>query len=242
MAAARARRGGTGHVVNPTEITPMVMKDDARQQILAVDDDVEHATMLAALLHGHAVHGATTAAGALRMARKRPFHLYILDYHLPDEDGLELCRRIKTFDPHTPVLMLSAEDLRARATRVGADAAAVKGGDPALVIETVSVLLRRQAQRNNTARAIEELAIADAAQEQQARRAAEDAELSAKTRELAEDVRRARVALEKIRSVRALAFRQYLAGGGARRGFVEAWPQVVEHVGSRLESPRNRYG
>ena len=44
----------------------------------------------------------------LRLAQRGYFDLYILDNWLPDGNGIELCRRIREFDPHTPVLFYSA--------------------------------------------------------------------------------------------------------------------------------------
>jgi DNA-binding response OmpR family regulator len=34
--------------------------------------------------------------------------LYILDCWSPDKSGVELCRAIREFDPHTPILFYSA--------------------------------------------------------------------------------------------------------------------------------------
>ena len=44
----------------------------------------------------------------LRLARRGYFDLYILDNWLPDRSGVELCRLIREFDPHTPILFYSA--------------------------------------------------------------------------------------------------------------------------------------
>src|SRR4051794_2292363 len=61
---------------------------------------------------GFAVREAATGVEALRLAAGKP-DLVLLARHLPDQDGLEVCRRLKA-DPDTaliPVLLLlSAPD------------------------------------------------------------------------------------------------------------------------------------
>jgi CheY-like chemotaxis protein len=47
-------------------------------------------------------------AEALRLASTNKFSLYLMDYHLPDGTGVELCHQIKTFDAETPILFITA--------------------------------------------------------------------------------------------------------------------------------------
>jgi CheY-like chemotaxis protein len=44
----------------------------------------------------------------LRLAKSENFDLYLLDYNLPDGTGLELCKLIRAFDSHTPILFYSS--------------------------------------------------------------------------------------------------------------------------------------
>ncbi len=44
----------------------------------------------------------------MRRATSERFSLIILDYILPDGSGLELCRAIRRFDPHTPILFFAS--------------------------------------------------------------------------------------------------------------------------------------
>lgn len=46
-------------------------------------------------------------AEALLLATKEKFNLYLLDYHLPDGNGMELCLLIKNFDTETPMLFVT---------------------------------------------------------------------------------------------------------------------------------------
>ncbi|MCC6489441.1 MAG: fused response regulator/phosphatase, partial [Candidatus Hydrogenedentes bacterium] len=82
--------------------------------VMVVDDDVTTTNVLQGILQsaGFATVCASDAAGAMkRLDNDRP-SLILLDVHLPDGDGIELCRRIKTC-PATvgvPILFISAND------------------------------------------------------------------------------------------------------------------------------------
>jgi DNA-binding response OmpR family regulator len=47
-------------------------------------------------------------ADALKIATAEKFDLYILDYHLPDATGLDLCLKLRTFDTKTPILFATS--------------------------------------------------------------------------------------------------------------------------------------
>jgi CheY-like chemotaxis protein len=59
-----------------------------------------------------------TAAQALSMIQTERFDLYLLDGWLPGLDGFELCRQLRAFDPHTPILFFSGARLM-KLTRTG---------------------------------------------------------------------------------------------------------------------------
>ena len=70
-----------------------------------------------------------TAAQALSSIQTERFDLYLLDASLPDLDGFELCRRMRDFDPDTPILFFSGAAYEAdkkRGTEAGADAYVIK--------------------------------------------------------------------------------------------------------------------
>jgi len=57
------------------------------------------------------------------------FDLYLLDAWLPDLDGVELCRRVRVLDPHTPVVFYSGaayDDDKKKAIEAGANAYVTK--------------------------------------------------------------------------------------------------------------------
>jgi len=70
-----------------------------------------------------------TAAQALWLIRVERFDLYLLDASLPDLDGFELCRRMRAFDQHTPILFFSGAAFEAdkkKGIEAGADAYVIK--------------------------------------------------------------------------------------------------------------------
>lgn len=50
---------------------------------------------------------AQTVAEAWQLAQLKHYDLYLLDIRFGDGDGLELCRRLREYAPHTPILIYS---------------------------------------------------------------------------------------------------------------------------------------
>ncbi len=48
-----------------------------------------------------------TIARAWQLAQSEHFDLYLLDARFPDGNGFDLCRRLREFAPHTPILFYS---------------------------------------------------------------------------------------------------------------------------------------
>lgn len=67
-------------------------------KILAVEDDpVARAVLHRALLHlGHEVVDARDGAEALRVLEKEPVRLIVSDWMMPELDGLDLCRAVRS--------------------------------------------------------------------------------------------------------------------------------------------------
>ena len=83
--------------------------------LLVVDDEPFLRDAVAASLRflGFEVTTADTGAGALRLARDRPFDLVVLDVMLPDTDGFEVVRRLRQDGCGVPVIFLTARDTQA---------------------------------------------------------------------------------------------------------------------------------
>ena len=86
-----------------------------RGGLLVVDDEPFLRDAVAASLRflGFDVTTADTGAGALRLARDRPFDLVVLDVMLPDADGFEVVRRLRRDGSRVPVIFLTARDTQA---------------------------------------------------------------------------------------------------------------------------------
>ena len=107
------------------------MSSTARPRVLCVDDDEDSRVMLTALLGITLIEAKAvgTATQALSSIRAEPFDLYLLDSRLPDADGFELCRRIRDYDPQTPILFFSGAAFDAdkeKAIEAGANAYVIK--------------------------------------------------------------------------------------------------------------------
>ena len=103
----------------------------SRPRVLCVDDDEDSRVMLTTLLKLALIEAKAvgTAAQALSSIQTERFDLYLLDARLPDLDGFELCRRLRAFDPHTPILFFSGAayaDDKQRGIEAGADAYVIK--------------------------------------------------------------------------------------------------------------------
>lgn len=79
-------------------------------QILYVEDISDSRDLVEFSLkqEGFTVVTAQTADEGLNLARSRNFALILLDIGLPDKDGLQLCREIRSFDEQTPILFYTA--------------------------------------------------------------------------------------------------------------------------------------
>ena len=80
--------------------------------LLIVEDDETIGGVLRSSLsaHGHQVTWATTAVSALAATDDRTFDLVLLDLGLPDMDGIELCRQLRSDQPAAVVVVLTARD------------------------------------------------------------------------------------------------------------------------------------
>jgi DNA-binding response OmpR family regulator len=119
-----------------------------KRRILCVDDDDDTCQMLTYLLaqQNYEVSAVKTVAEALRLAQTECYNLYILDEWFPREAGLVLCRKIREFDPHTPIIFYSGaafDSDKEEALYAGAQAFVAKPYIDEL-IETVHRLLTDQ--------------------------------------------------------------------------------------------------
>ena len=118
---------------------------------LVVDDFDDGRTLLNCVLTTAGYHVIEAANGTETLARMDDApDLVILDVHLPDIDGFEVCRRIKADvrNALTPVVMVSAVFSRTehcvRGLSGGADAYLPKPFEPELLVATAEALMRQR--------------------------------------------------------------------------------------------------
>ena len=114
-------------------------------RILYVDDHEDSAQMLKLLLSesDFEFHSARSIEEALKLARTYEFDLYVLDKHLPDGSGVELCKQLADLTPGVPCMFYTGDayDIqRSEAIAAGAKAYIPKPEIERL-IETVYKLL-----------------------------------------------------------------------------------------------------
>lgn len=118
-------------------------------RVLVVEDDAAIADAVSAALEraGHAVDHLASSQAALSALQEHAFALVVLDLGLPDGDGGEVVRRLRSAHDGVPVLVITArEDVeqRVRTLDLGADDYLVKPFSLAEFDARVRALLRRQ--------------------------------------------------------------------------------------------------
>lgn len=118
------------------------------ERVLMIDDDSRLAGMVADYLGGvgFRVSIAGTAQSGEAMLKRETFDAVILDLMLPDADGLDLCRRLRSASD-VPILMLTARGEpmdRVVGLEVGADDYLAKPFEPRELQARLRAILRRR--------------------------------------------------------------------------------------------------
>src|SRR6516165_10109762 len=123
--------------------------------ILIIDDEVAIRESLETLLEfeGFIVEAAETGEGGLARLAEHPFDLVLLDFALPDRNGIDLLPEIRAFDPQISVIMITAygtvEDA-VRAMQAGAANFLQKPWDnEKLLADVRAAVARRRAEEEN---------------------------------------------------------------------------------------------
>lgn len=116
-------------------------------RIVVIDDDPDVHRVIVPFLQaeGYEVLSALTWQTGLRFVKEQAPDLVVLDILIPEMDGWEICRQIRTFS-RVPILMVSAvacenED-EVRGLELGASSYLVKPIEPAVFLARIRALIR----------------------------------------------------------------------------------------------------
>jgi two-component system response regulator MprA len=117
-------------------------------KVLVIDDDIKLLKMLKRTLvfENLDVLTATNGREALEVVQQESPDLLIVDWMMPEMDGLELIQHLRDANNRMPILMLTARDAvenRVFGLESGADDYLVKPFAPAELVARVHALLRR---------------------------------------------------------------------------------------------------
>lgn len=122
-----------------------------QHKILVVDDDVRLRNLLQRFLEdqGYVVRTVADAVQMDRVLARELFALIVLDFMLPGEDGLAICRRLRDGGNNTPIIMLTARGAdsdRIIGLEAGADDYLPKPFNPQELLARMKAVLRRQSR------------------------------------------------------------------------------------------------
>ena len=115
--------------------------------ILIVDDHAEIRQLLAEFLGKHSIRVSTaeSAAEARKLMKLNAFDLLVLDIMMPGEDGLSLCRDVRSTQD-IPIILLTAmaeETDRIIGLEIGADDYVTKPFNPRELLARIRAVVRR---------------------------------------------------------------------------------------------------
>lgn len=126
------------------------------EKILIVDDDLDSLKLIGLMLqrHGYEVIAANAGNQAITKALHELPDLIILDVMMPDMNGYEVCRRLKTNDSteNIPIIMFTAKTLiddKVAGFEAGADDYLTKPTHPQELASRVKAILQRSSSKGN---------------------------------------------------------------------------------------------
>ena len=151
-------------------------------KVIVVEDDENMQWMLRRYLEkaGYDVRAASSVATGRVLGESEPWEIAILDRGLPDGDGLDLCRELRSTHPHAYIVMLTGASSRPETLEGFASGADDYIAKPAQMDELLAriragariVELQRKLLESN--RRLEELSLTDPLTSLRNRRAFED--------------------------------------------------------------------
>jgi two-component system OmpR family response regulator len=88
---------------------PLLKMTPLARQILYTEDDADTRELVSYVLarNNYRVMLAENNDSALLLARSSQFDLYMIDNWMPGGSGIDLCKKLREFDSHTPILFYS---------------------------------------------------------------------------------------------------------------------------------------
>ena len=119
----------------------------ASETILIADDEASIRSLVGMYLRkdGYQVITANDGLQTLAQVKEKKPDLLVLDINMPDMDGWEVCRRIRT-ESNLPILMLTARDDafdKVAGLEMGADDYVTKPFEPRELVARIRAILRR---------------------------------------------------------------------------------------------------
>ena len=121
--------------------------------VLIIEDDAALSELLLKVIReeGHRASACSTVEAGKRAALQRTHDVIVLDWMLPDGDGVALCEELRNAALETPILMLTARGEvsdRVKGLRSGADDYLIKPFEVEELLARLVALLRRAHLRN----------------------------------------------------------------------------------------------
>jgi len=126
---------------NLSGFTSILIVDDERFIGLALKDEIERRRQADQVVIAH------NGFEALGWLLQQPFELLIVDYQMPEMNGVELARRVRKKFPQTQIILMSSYDLmflQQAGTDVTLDGYLQKPFNLKQVFETIGALLQPQ--------------------------------------------------------------------------------------------------
>ncbi|MBO7478711.1 MAG: response regulator transcription factor [Salinivirgaceae bacterium] len=136
----------------------------SKQQILLVEDDVNFGSVLRSFLEMNDLDVTLVDDGlnAVNTFKAGQFDLCILDVMLPHVDGFTIGAEIKQLKPATPIIYLTAKNMKEdmiKGYKIGADDYITKPFDSELLIYKIKAILKRTPAAAQPDNSVEELTI-----------------------------------------------------------------------------------
>lgn len=139
---------GMTNVVGPAQSSRPAGATMRNPHIVLVEDDREISSLLVTFLQGNGLRVSVASDGRrlTPLLRNESVDLLILDLMLPGEDGLSICRRLRSSSSNLPIIVLTAKGTeidRIIGLEMGADDYLTKPFNPRELLARIRAVLRR---------------------------------------------------------------------------------------------------